>query len=262
MKKLITLILACVLCASFVLAAQGEVTQADIEQGIIGKWMMVERDGKPLLTNIKAVHTFESPAKAYISASVAAQANVTPAWDKLLEMDVAITDNKITLTGHPDDKTTVEHAFTITSITDSEFIAEKGSRTVDGNIVNPGKEAPVRFVKITEDYSDDIIGTWEGRCTSEGSVFDDGQVHRWEYRADGTYVYYVKDGDNWVPGTNTLNEYFVDGVLLCTRWIDNGQENREWWEIRIEDGKMTWTALRANEDGTTYTVTFEMSKVD
>jgi hypothetical protein len=94
-------------------------------------------------------------------------------------------------------------------------------------------------------------------------VFDDGQEHRWEYKADGTYVYYVKDGNNWVPyATNTLNEYFVDGNLLCTRWIDNGVENREWWEITIADGKMNWTALRQNEDGTTFTATFEMERVE
>ena len=95
----------------------------------------------------------------------------------------------------------------------------------------------ISFEKATVDYSEAIIGTWEGHCTSEGSVFDDGQKHRWQYKADGTYVYYVKDGDNWVPGDNTLNEYFVDGNLLCTRWVDQGQENREWWEVTIADGK-------------------------
>ena len=99
---------------------------------------------------------------------------------------------------------------------------------------------------------------------SEGSEFDDGETHRWEYKADGTYVYYVKDGDDWVPYKgNTLNEYFVDGVLLCTRWIDNDVENREWWEIAsIKDGVMKWKALRQKEDGSTYTATFEMRKVE
>ena len=43
----------------------------------------------------------------------------------------------------------------------------------------------------------------------------------WRANADGTYVYYVKDGD-----------------------------------------KMNWTALRQKEDGTTFTATFEMKKVE
>ena len=126
-------------------------------------------------------------------------------------------------------------------------------------------ESIIRLTKVNRDYSEAILGTWEGHVTnSEGSVYDDGETHRWEYKADGTYVYYVKDGDDWVPYKgNTLNEYFVDGVLLCTRWIDNDVENREWWEIvSIKDGVMKWKGLRQKEDGTTYTATFEMKKVE
>ena len=78
---------------------------------------------------------------------------------------------------------------------------------------------------------------------------------------DGTFVYYVKDGDKWVPGQNTLSEYFVAGNLLCTRWVSGGQENREWWEVAINGSKMNWTALRKNKDGSTFTVTFEMNRV-
>ena len=59
--------------------------------------------------------------------------------------------------------------------------------------------------------------------------------------------------------------YFVDGTLLCTRWRntgDNEVEHREWWEIAsIENGVMNWTALRQRDDGSTYTTTFSMTKV-
>jgi hypothetical protein len=52
--------------------------------------------------------------------------------------------------------------------------------------------------------------------------------------------------------------------MLATRWKnkDEDSELREWWEITIADGKMNWTALRQNEDGTTFTATFEMKKVE
>ena len=106
-----------------------------------------------------------------------------------------------------------------------------------------------------------MIGTWEGRCTSEGSVFDDGQDHRWEFKDDGTYVYYVKDGDNWVPADAVEGDYFVAGNLLCGRWFEDERENREWWEITIDGDKMNWTALREGEDGETFTASFEMQKV-
>ena len=64
---------------------------------------------------------------------------------------------------------------------------------------------------------------------------------------------------------NTMAEYFVDGSLLCTRWKNVGSdiENRESWEIAsIQNGKMEWTALRQKADGTTYTATFSMTRVE
>ena len=63
--------------------------------------------------------------------------------------------------------------------------------------------------------------------------------------------------------SQTLSQYFVDGTLLCTRWVIDDTEYREWWEIAsIANGVMKWTALRQNEDGTTYTATFQMEKVE
>ena len=59
-----------------------------------------------------------------------------------------------------------------------------------------------------------------------------------------------------------MNEYFVAGKLLCTRWTENGEENREWWEISIDGDKMNWTALREDENGKTFTASFEMTKVE
>ena len=105
---------------------------------------------------------------------------------------------------------------------------------------------------------------WEGMSTgSAGSEFDDGEHHLWEYKADGTFVYYVKDGNNWVASANTLNEYFVAGNLLCTRWVDNGVEYREWWEIlNIGNGTMIWIALREDEQGNSYVASFAMNKVN
>ena len=234
-----------------------------LSEKILGKWMMAEMDGRSMLTNEKIVITFVSPTKAYASTSRNSRPELDSSWIEYTETDVVIDGNKVTLTGQRDEHSTVVMELTINDINTQEFTAVvKGMVLFDGKEMLP-YENSVRYSKITADYSAAIVGTWQGRCTSEGSVFDDGQEHRWQYNADGTYVYYVKDGDNWVPyADNTLNQYFVDGTLLCTRWIDNGVENREWWEITITDGKMNWTALRQNEDGTTFTATFEMKKVE
>ena len=178
---------------------------------------------------------------------------------------LAIDGNKITVTSHTNEHETVVEEYIVTDINDKEFTANrKLTVTFDGTVRHTANEV-FRLTKQTADYREAILGTWEGKVTSsEGSEFDDGETHRWEYKADGTYVYYVKDGDDWVPYEgNTLNEYFVDGTLLCTRWIDNDVENREWWEIvSIKNDVMKWKGLRQKEDGSTYTATFEMRKVE
>jgi len=262
MKKAIVFLLVCILCAAFAVAACAEVAQADIEKLIVGKWMVDEKDNLPATTNGKVVYTFESSQKAYVSASVYSPFDNFSAWRNRTETDVSIAGHTMTLTSYPDVRTTIEHEFVITGIDGHELsMIQKGTETVDGKVVFSPKESPVRLVKITDDFSRDIIGTWEGRCTSKGSIFDDGQDHRWEYRADGSFVYYIKDGGNWVPAGDKENEYFLDGILLCTRWVENNEENREWWEVSIDGDKMNWTALRKNEDGTPFTAAFEMTKV-
>ena len=57
----------------------------------------------------------------------------------------------------------------------------------------------------------------------------------------------------------------VEYKCLCTRWKNVGDdtEKRESWEIAsIKDGKMNWTALRENADGSTYTSQFSMTRVE
>ena len=235
----------------------------NVAEKIIGKWVVTDKNSQPAPTDIKSIYTFVSATQAYISQSFNAHPEAGTPWFNQAKADVVISGNKVTVTSHSDEYTTAVEEYTITSIDEKKITANrKITVTVDGNVTRSAEDF-FCLTKVTADFSADIIGTWEGRCTSEGSVFDDGQEHRWQYNADGTYVYYVKDGDNWVPYEgNTLNEYFVDGNLLCTRWIDLGQKNREWWEITIAGDKMNWTALRQNPDGTTFTATFEMTKVE
>ena len=235
-----------------------------LSEKILGKWMKVEKDGQPMPTNEKMVYTFVSATEAYVSASLEARPVVGTEWIDKLEADVTISGNKVTLTSLSDDGAVMVVDFVVTSIDDTRLTAQHRAVVTQNGVQTYMIEDVVSLDKVTADYSADIVGTWEGRCTSEGSVFDDGQEHRWEYKADGTYVYYMKDGDQWVPSQDPLNEYFVDGNLLCTRWKNAGQEteNREWWEIAIEGDTMNWFALRQNPDGTTFTATFEMSKVE
>ena len=268
MKNLLQWMMAAIfVCGASVFTSCSDDKDSDIEnlsEKIIGKWITADVNGKDTPTNEKSVLTFVSTTKAYKSASILSNTDWITRWIDKLESDVVINGNKVTLTNHSSENQMAIEEYIISDINDNEFTANKKTSVwVDGQ-KKAERESVVRFEKIKADYSEAILGMWEGHVTSEqGSAFDDGEDHKWEYKNDGNYVYYIQDeGGNWIanPG-QTLSEYFVDGTLLCTRWVNGGIENREWWEIAsIKDGVMKWTALRQKEDGSTYVATFEMKK--
>ena len=265
MKKILSVLLSCVMCGTLMLTAcdaapeetSGGDAQAPIEEMLVGRWMSSTIDGEPAVANEKTVFYMVSPSEVYSSVSRVNE-NRSP-WHAPSLTDFTIDGNVITFTSSPREGIAIIREYDITEISDNEFTANFVITHVrDGEETSEASRV-VTFVRINDDYSSDIVGTWEGSCTSEGSVFDDGQPHRWEYHDDGTFVYYVQEGDEWVAHND--GDYFVNGILLCTRWFDGEVDNREWWEISIDGDTMSWTALRANDDGTTYTATFEMTRV-
>lgn len=235
---------------------------AGLSEKIIGKWIVADLDGQTAVTNDKTVLTFLSPTKATVSESKSDYAGPAVKWSPAREYEAQIVGNKVTLTGHPTEINTIINEYIVTSISDNEMLCSVKHTVIRNDQVVKVTESVLRFVKVTADYTAAILGLWEGKVTSAQDTYGDGEEHRWEYKADGSFVYYVKDGDDWVPSVNTLNEYFVDGNLLCMRWVDNGIEYREWWEIAIDGDTMNWTALRQNPDGTPFTATFSMTKVE
>ena len=236
-------------------------TDLNIAEKIIGKWMVSELEGQMCPTNLKTVVTFDSPTKAYGSLSDF----YSNSWNVRTEANVKITGNKLSMISNEDAHTSHVLSTTVSAITDTYILLNSDwSILVDGKEIQHETYAQERWERVTKNYQNDIIGTWEGKVTSEEDEHTDGELHRWEYKSDGTYVYYNKVGGEWAPNNDFLAEYFVDGILLCTRWqqTSGSEELREWWEIEsIQNGVMKWKALRMHEDGTTYTATFEMKKV-
>lgn len=264
-KQILTACLAVLAFASCTKDNQSDSTS--FSQQILGKWMLTQMNGSVLPTNAKMICTFESATSGYISASRADFDSELTRWTDHAPTEVEVKGNQLTMSGTLNKTTSFEAKILIDDINDS-LAHSQTDYTVYRNgspmYVSNGKTV---WTKITKDYGADIVGTWEGRVTnSEGSEFDDGELHRWEYLADGTYVYYNLDADsNWVPQASEFCNYFVDGNLLCTRWLNSGfneQEHREWWEIvSIDNNVMKWYALRQNDDGSMYTPTFQMTKV-
>ena len=225
------------------------------------KWMTEKISGEQALTNEKAVFTFFSRTQATITASI------DDDWITQRAFDYEIENNVITFTCKQDENTTIVDEM-IVGVIDDENLHCLFKRTV----YEDGRKLPYPSVslelrkqdKTPVNYPSYILGTWEGRATSEHSQYDDGQVHRWKYEAlTSNFIYYVKDGDNWVPSSNTANEYFIDGRLLLTRWVDNGVEYREWWEIlSLDDQTMIWGAIRKDEYGQRYAASFALTRVE
>ena len=238
-----------------------DIPASGLAENIIGKWMVDALNGQPCPTNLKAVITFLSPTKAYGSLSDF----YSDSWNSHASADVVIDGNNVTLTAFENEHTKHVTVADIHSITDKDMRLKSDWKvyTDDKMVINEVWDNE-HYIRINKDFENDIIGTWEGKVTSAEDEHTDGELHRWEYKADGTYVYYNKVGDEWVNNNDVLAEYFVDGILLCTRWKQtaDSKELREWWEIEsINDGVMKWTALRMRDDGTTYTATFQMTKV-
>ena len=236
----------------------------NLAEKILGKWMPVYLDGNPVVTDLKSVYTFVSATKAYMSVSINAQQGEEIVWNNQKELDLSINGNKMTLTNHSDEHTTMVEEFNITAIDGSAFTANhKITVTVDGSVMLHN-EGTIRFEKLTRDYSEAIIGLWECKGLSGGETYNDGN-DRLEFFEDGTYKYWRKnDAGEWEEvTTREFQEYFVDGGFLCTRWKNvEEDELREWWEIKsLKGDKMQWKALRRNEDGSTFEQTMDWERV-
>ena len=242
-----------------------DIPASGLTENIIGKWMVDALNDQPCPTNLKIVITFLSATKAYYSLSYSLSDFYSDSWNNHASADVVIDGNNVTLTAFENEHTKHVTVADIYSITDKDMRLKSDWKAyTDGEMVINEVWDNERYIRINNDFENDIIGTWEGKVTSAEDEHTDGELHRWEYKADGTYVYYNKVGDEWVNNNDVLAEYFVDGILLCTRWKQtaDSKELREWWEIEsINDGVMKWTALRTRDDGTTYTATFQMTKV-
>jgi len=269
MKKLQCLLVAGFLCGAAAFTAcsddsstnKQESTKLDsayISSKLVGKWMNVEEDGQTIPTNMRGVVTIESEKSGFFSTSFGDQA-----WLDHMAFDYSIKGDTLAWDVQESEVVQVHLQHIVKSIDDSNInMITTATMTANGAVVKVLGPMNVHFIRLDKDFGKDVIGLWEGKSSGEKSEFDDGKKHRWEYKADGTYIYYVNEDGEWKKSDNEYNSYFIDGTLLCTRWGADGKENREWWVVEsISDGVMKWTAIRVDDKGKQYTASFEMTKV-
>lgn len=255
MKKILNWVLAATLICGASVFTSCNKPATDLSDKVQGKWIVADLDGEACPTSFKSVVTFESATKGCYSIS---EIN-TMTWENRTPAEVTFHEDGFTAIEEDGLFTSVLTA-TVNSITDNEMRLTTEWTLTGGTEVLLHEFYTERWVRVTDDFEQSVIGTWEAQVQNENKQ----QTWRWEFKADGTYVFSLKDGDSWQVFEDEMSEYFVDGSLLCTRWqhTASSDENRDWWEIEsIQDGQMKWTALRLDEDLTTHTETLELSKV-
>jgi hypothetical protein len=251
--------------ASFAMTKLNFPSKAEIEKNITGKWMTMLIEGDIAPTNDKVVFTMPSKTVAFISASLDNIPGESD-WVFQREYEMSIENNIITLVHEAADGHTkiIDEIFVFDINAQEMECLLKRKVTYDDEVTKTYPPVELTLMKLPKmpRYESYILGTWEGHVTSARSAYDDREEHRWQFNG-GTYVYYMQEGDTWVPSSDTRNEYFVDGPLLCTRWIDNGVEYCECWEIlSLDEHAMVWTAMRQDDTGGLYNSSFAMNKVE
>ena len=227
----------------------------NVAEKIIGKWMMADKDGQPIPTDMQTVYTFTSPTQGTVSTAITAVEVLGEQWNASLPSEVSVDGTKVTLTNYPAENYKTVEEFNITDISDTNFTALHKVTMFDKNYIFAYLESTFSYVKVEQDFADKVIGLWQ--CTGIQGVetYNDANALL-EFHEDGTYKYWRRDelGD-WIVVTNRdYQHYFVDGSLLATRWKEADlPAQRELWEIvSISGQQMVWKALRLNEDGSTF----------
>ena len=231
-------------------------SQQEIETNIIGKWKLVRMDGKEIVTNQRVVCTYYTGGRCIHSNAGYIKILDDDIWIDHLELKYSLNGNVL-----KEEMGGLERESTIKSINADRMTMSLDRVCFEGQIKEAGQL--LEFVKVTTDFSQDVIGFWEGVEMTGDETHGDAN-HCIEYKTDGSYTYYDKVGDSWVPRPDASSNYNVDGDWLATRWqaTEVDDYNYERWDIEsIKDGQMKWTALRAREDGSTFATTFTWKKV-
>lgn len=256
MKRILNWVLAATLICGASVFTSCNKPITELFNKVQGKWIAADLNGEAYPTAWKSVITFESATKGYYSFSDP----ITMIWESKTPAEVTFHENGFTAIEEDGLFTSVLVA-TVNSITDNEMRLGTEWTLTEGSEVILHEVYDERWVRVTDNFEQSVLGTWE----AEVQDGDNQQTWRWEFKANGTYVFSLKNGDDsWQVFEDEMSDYFVDGSLLCTRWQNTAlsDEERDWWEIEsIQDGRMKWTALRMDEDLTTHTETLELTKI-
>jgi len=256
MKKYIYGLLA---LTTLLVACQPKDPVIDFDKSsLVGKWKVITQNSQPVLTDNRIVYTFNEDGTGTQTLAADLENIGEQAWYMQQRLKYTLNGDALH-TQWVNSSVVLEWLASITAMSKNEFTVDPSRILIQ---TQPFVDMPTTtWQRVSIDYMDDIIGLWEGTsCT--GITYGDHN-HRWLYTPSGQYFYYSKDAnDNWVISENSLNEYDVDGDYLACRWKQtaDAKEDREFWDISINDKNMSWSALRQDANGL-FDATFTMRRV-
>lgn len=235
------------------------------QKSIVGKWKLSTFDNQPVLTDNRVVYTFDANGLGTQTISQDLQGLGERAWYMQQDLKYTLYGNALN-TNWIKSTAVMEWKATVSSIQNDYFITSPSRTFLNTDVFEDLPQAT--WKRVAKDYSDDIVGLWEGR-TCTGITYGDAN-HRWLYLPSGQYYYYKQDSldgkwtGKWVIGENALNEYDVDGDYLACRWKQtaDAKEDREFWDIAIHGNNMEWNALRQDTtSGKKFDASFTMERI-
>lgn len=224
------------------------------QKALAGKWKLATLDGKPVQTNQRTIYTFDGIGAGTQTMADFMEVMGEQVWFNQKKLNYTLQGDALH-TRWSDGSIRIEWMANITSMSDKQFTTDP-SRMFKNDEPEKNMMPKATFEKINADYTEDIIGLWEG--TSGSGDYGDYH-HMWLMTPEGKYYYFSPDEKNpgqWILSENTLNEYAVDGDFVAFRWKEapDANEDREWWDITIQDKQMSWTALRDNNERRNFTM--------
>lgn len=243
-------------------------SQQEIETKIVGKWKSVTNEGKETLTNERFIETYEIGGTGFVSSCNVHPVTKEMGWINKKAVSYTISGSYVAVKDNMDGTQEGNPVGDGSMLAPEPIENKQQILSIDNNKMSVSRldgEVLINFEKVTVDYSQDIIGMWEGVEMTGPETYGDAH-HRIHYKADGTYEYFSLEDGQWVALEDEFEEWNVDGDWLATRWQNKDSDvvNYEWWDIDyIKDGIMKWSALREDaKTGKRFTTTFTWKKIE
>jgi len=232
--------------------AKEEVISEDyIRYNLYGKWRYSAANGEAIPTNRMKIGTYATEDIYYSTWSQ------PPYWYDKFKWNYVVEGRKIGYVNPEDGDVFYE---TVKYLDRDKMVTTDSYWKLHPDMVDSGT---CEYTHVTKEYSRVIIGLWEG-VSMEGEETYGDEKHRFEYKDDGSYVYYNETSDGkWIPSDNTSNQYVADGDFFASKWCDKDKvEYREWWIIELcNDTEMSWYALREREDGSRFETRMKLKRI-